>query len=131
MLQYSNTTKECQSCHRTMPLKYPEDLCPSCKEIELFSQVKDFIRSNDVNEYAVASHFNIPVRKVKEWIHEGRIEYRDVNEHNITSHCQVCGTKISFGSLCTKCLHSLTGSKKGHSVTNKEDLNNDGMFHYV
>lgn len=66
----------CAVCGRRLPEAYDEELCPSCKNEQLLHEVKDFIRANDVNEYQVAGHFNIPVSTVKNWIREGRIEYR-------------------------------------------------------
>ena len=67
--------KYCDICHRPLPMEYKPNLCPICKEEELFSQVRDYIRAHDVNEHDVAEHFGLPVRQVKDWIREGRIEY--------------------------------------------------------
>ena len=58
--QLFDNIKECKSCKRPLPPDYDEDLCPRCKEIQLFHDVKDYIRANDVNEYEVAEHFQIP-----------------------------------------------------------------------
>ncbi len=70
--------KLCSVCHTPLPIEYGEETCPVCKENQLFSKVKEYIRSKDVTEYQVADHFNIPQRLVKKWITEGRIEcYRE------------------------------------------------------
>lgn len=108
--------KYCQNCRRPLPVSYDGECCPHCKEQTLFQSVKDYIRSNEVNEYDVAEHFHLPLSKVKQWIREGRIEYKDdaLNEH-ITFHCQKCGAQISFGTLCTKCLK--TANMSGHTQT--------------
>ena len=94
----------CKACKRPLPLSYKDDYCPVCKEQNLFHRVKDFIRENEVNEYQVAAEFNLPVSKVKEWIREGRIEYKKTPERQITMHCQACGAPLTFGTLCQKCL---------------------------
>lgn len=94
----------CKNCLRPLPHSYKDEYCPTCKEQELFHRVKDFIRANDVNEYQVAIEFNIPVSKVKEWIREGRIEYKKSPSPQLTMHCQICGAPLSFGTLCQKCL---------------------------
>ena len=50
------------------------------------------------NEYEVAEHFHIPLRQIKEWIREGRIEYHEVNTASTISgmHCQRCGAPVSL-----------------------------------
>lgn len=97
----------CEVCHRMLPARYTDNLCPSCKEQALFSEVKNYIRSNDVNEYQVAEHFEIPHSLVKRWIHEGRIEYKELHNTKASKlqslHCHECGTPIRFGTLCPSC----------------------------
>ena len=94
--------KQCEFCGRPLPKNYEGDLCPRCKDNQLFSEVKHFIRSNNVNEYEVAAHFDIPLKQVKEWIRDGRIEYRTANAASNVSalHCQRCGAPVTFGTLC-------------------------------
>lgn len=116
--------KECENCKRPLPREYSEALCPLCIESQLFHRVRDYIRENDVNEYQVADHFNIPIRQVKEWIREGRIEYKTDNSASIAGlHCQRCGTPVSFGSLCPKCLKILNGNK-GFGIAKSGNENN-------
>lgn len=97
--------KECKQCKRQLEKYYNEDICPTCKEINLFSDVKDFIRSNNnVQEVDVATHFNIPISKVRAWIRDGRIEYKNSNGKSISGvHCGICGAKIAFGTICPDC----------------------------
>lgn len=101
--------KYCEECRKPLPLTYKAALCPSCIEQKLFREVKEYIRTNDVTEYDVAEHFNIPRQRVKQWIREGRIEYKDNHLNTISMHCVKCGAPITFGTLCTKCLR-LQGS---------------------
>lgn len=105
--------KLCEICHRPLPLSYSRECCPRCRENKLFQEVKQYIRENTVNEHQVADHFNIPVRQVKKWIREGRIEYRTPKETPVLSglHCQRCGIPVSFGSLCSKCMREATAGK--------------------
>ena len=96
--------KNCAQCGRYLSMLYKEDICPECKEINLFSEVKDYIRSNDVRESDVAEHFGIPIKKVRDWIREGRIQYKDCGNNAISGvHCQICGKPIEFGSVCSEC----------------------------
>ena len=108
--------KNCEYCRRELPENYKPDLCPHCMEIKLFNDVKEYIRNNRVNEYEVATHFNIPLFRIKAWIREGRIEYRtdDPSQNLSTMHCQNCGEPVNFGNLCAKCRKLMNG-KKGFS----------------
>lgn len=105
--------KECEFCGRALPAEYEKALCPSCMEAQLFREVKEYIRANDVNEYNVAEHFGIPLKQVKGWIRDGRIEYRLDNPTGNLAHlrCQKCNAPISFGTLCSKCLKQMNGNK--------------------
>lgn len=109
--------KFCAICRGALPLDYEDELCPACKENQLFSQVKDYIRSKDVTEYQVAEHFDIPRRLVKRWITEGRIEYKEDKERLETLHCSKCGVAITFGNLCQKCYREQNNLERtGHAT---------------
>lgn len=101
------TVKSCPQCGTKLNNMYPHEFCPNCMEINLFNEVKDFIRENEVREQDVAEHFNIPIRKVRSWIREGRIQYKGEGKDAISGvHCRYCGKPISFGIACSEC-HSL------------------------
>ncbi len=103
MNQFSGI-RECKQCRRPLNEYYKEDLCPSCIEINLFAEVKDYIRLNDVREMDVARHFNIPISKVRSWIKQGRIEYRSADGRTISgARCHICGKLIDFGTVCPEC----------------------------
>ena len=108
--------RQCALCGRRLAHSYEDDYCPACQEFKLLREVKDYIRANDVNEYQVAEHFQIPLKQVKEWIREGRIEYRQNPEQGTISgmHCLRCGAPVTFGTLCPKCLKLLNGNIKGY-----------------
>lgn len=121
--------KQCEYCKRPLPLNYESVLCPRCTDAQLFRDVKEFIRSKDVNEYEVAEHFKIPLKQVKGWIREGRIEYRTdaETEKYVRMHCQNCGVQIAFGTLCQKCMKQTNG---GHGYSLK-DNSADTRMHYL
>lgn len=121
-----NNYKYCEYCRKPLPLSFEGTLCSSCQEQQLFQKVKEFIRSNDVTEYDVAQEFNIPLQRVKRWIREGRIEYKDDHLNAITMHCVECGTPIAFGTLCTKCL-----KKQGISVRSMPADDSPGRMRYL
>ncbi|SEL37682.1 MULTISPECIES: hypothetical protein [unclassified Butyrivibrio] len=97
----------CKNCGRKLLHGVEGDLCPLCAEQELFCDVRDYIRANDVRDYEVAQHFNIPLSKVKNWIKQGRIQYKDdpsMKQVLMGNYCQVCGSPTNFGTICPKCM---------------------------
>lgn len=125
--------KQCEFCGRPLPKNYEGELCPHCKDNQLFSEVKHFIRSNNVNEYEVAAHFGIPLKQVKEWIRDGRIEYRTKNAASNVSalHCQQCGAPITFGTLCPKCLKVLNQQGSSATLSKNRNMGSDSRMHYL
>lgn len=123
--------KFCTQCHKPLSNSYSDDICPECKERQLFNEVKEYIRSNVVNEYQVCEHFHIPHHKVREWIREGRIEYVKKGDQvvMISLHCKECGAPITFGSLCPKCLKK-QNVKKGHAYA-APSKENDVRMHFL
>lgn len=113
------TYKQCRFCNRPLPIKFEGDLCPKCQENQLFIDVRDYIRKHDVNEFEVAQQFHIPLRKVRDWIREGRIEYKARDEEMgmilANLHCEICGAPVQFGVLCSKCSRNLH-AKKGYTT---------------
>lgn len=122
---------QCGFCGRPLPNDYLDDLCPRCRDNQLFHEVREYIRANQVNEYDVAAHFGIPLKQVKAWIREGRIEYNTSRSAETISgmHCQRCGAPVTFGSLCPKCLKLLNGSH-GTSI-NTTNNNSSTKMHYL
>ena len=95
-----------------LPEGYEFEYCPQCIEQRLFREVRDYIRKNNVNEYEVADEFQIPVRRVKAWIREGRIQYQETNDKiTIGFHCARCGEPITIGTFCSSCLRFMKGPK--------------------
>ena len=72
--------KYCEHCGQAIPRSSEFACCTECQNSILFRAVKDYIRENNVNEFEVAEHFDIPLRLVKQWMRELRIEY--VNPKN-------------------------------------------------
>lgn len=99
--------RECKQCGRYLNNLYKEELCPACIEMNLFAEVKEYIRSNVVKESDVAEHFGIPISKVRSWIKDGRIQYKMEDGKTTSSvYCQICGKTIEFGTICSDCRKS-------------------------
>lgn len=130
------TINQCKSCGKRLPMSYKDDYCPACLDMMLLQEVKEYIRKNDVNEYQVAEHFGIPLRQVKEWIRDGRIEYRVKSGDSSGTingiFCQNCGSGINFGTLCPKCLNALNRSKqRGFAVGTPTSPGASDRMHYL
>ncbi len=112
----------------------PSALAPDVREeMELFDAVRNYIRENDVNEFGVAAHFGIPISRVKAWIREGRIEYKELDGSVFAEdkHCSLCGRPIEFGNICSKCKREQSGKGHGYAVTNPGDREEGKMrFHH-
>lgn len=67
--------KYCEHCGSPIPRSFELPYCASCQDTFLFKSVKEYIRNNNVNEFQVAEHFDIPLSLVKRWVREMRIEY--------------------------------------------------------
>lgn len=120
-------TKECRYCHKLLPIDFEGDVCPICQDEHLFSEVKDYIRSNVVNEYMVATEFDIPLKKVRSWIKEGRIEYVEKDTQIVGTKCQRCGKPVTFGALCSDCMRLLNYNNKKIQLTADVDKEDDRM----
>lgn len=110
--------KYCTFCGKPIPRSADYVCCPDCQELILFRAVREYIRSNDVNEFQVADHFDIPLRLVKRWIKEGRIEYKTAGDGKFISNlrCARCGAPATFGTVCAACLKLLNKNVHGYGV---------------
>ena len=119
--------KVCRNCGRRLIRSAQNGLCPMCAEQELFNDVRDYIRANDVKDYDVAAKFGLPLSKVKEWIRQGRIQYKDdptMKASIMGNFCEICGSPISFGTVCPKCMKAKKKENiKGVAITQP---NSDG-----
>lgn len=127
----NGSSHKCKRCGKVLLEHYTKEYCVECQTQLLFDDVRDYIRSHDVNEYDVAKHFDIRVEMVHHWIKEGRIEYKEQKEQKeqtmATVFCQRCGEKVKFGTLCPKCLKELNEKRKGYAVATKKSEDENRM----
>ena len=73
----------CKGCGQTFSRLTAQGFCEKCADYELYKKVKEYVRAHDnVNEWMVADVFDIPVERVKNWIREGYLSYKD--QKNVT-----------------------------------------------
>ena len=105
----------CKKCGYEVYSLSERGLCPRCEKFELFGEVRDYIRANDVKENDVAEHFGIPVKMVKDWIKEGRIQYKEGTGLSTAARlCEICGKSITFGAVCFRCRKEAEEQEKEH-----------------
>ncbi len=127
---FDNQTGYCAWCHRPLKDDAESDLCQSCQESMQFREIREYVRKHDVNEFQLAETFDIPLRKVKQWIREGRLEYKDNVLHRIsTLHCQNCGKEIKFGNLCPECTRASYGVRGGFEKFQKNDVDEQMRYY--
>ena len=78
---FFGANKVCPGCGKMLPDNYEEEYCAPCAEQNLFKEVREYIRENDVTERDVCREFGLSKWKVREWIKNGRIEYVEDNGH--------------------------------------------------
>lgn len=78
LFEETTNRRICPQCNKPMPRSTKDDLCPACQDELLFRQVRDYINKHHTTEIQLADHFDIPLQKVRSWIKDGRIEYRDL-----------------------------------------------------
>ncbi len=110
---FGELNKFCEWCNCPIDIDSESDLCPNCQASMEFRKVREYVREHNVNEFQLAEAFGIPLRQVKQWIREGRLEYREFEKKIVNLHCQQCGKSIQFGSLCPECNRALYGVQGG------------------
>lgn len=110
---FGGESRFCNWCHRPLAKDSEVDLCPACQESMQFREIREYVRKHDVNEFQLAEVFGIPLRRVKGWIREGRLEYKELEQTMKNLYCEKCGKAIQFGSLCPECNRALYGVQGG------------------
>lgn len=119
MLHKEKPIPTCKGCGRRLPENHEGDYCPACQDRQLFAEVRDYIRENDVRAWQVAEHFGIPLERVKRWIQDGRIQYKDDQTPRdvlMESYCEVCGKRIDFGTVCPACMKEIRSRQRHGSL---------------
>ena len=120
--------KFCSWCHCPIPEDSENDLCKNCQASMEFREIREYVREHDVNEFQLAEVFGIPLRQVKQWIREGRLEYKELQNTMAGLHCQRCGKAIAFGNFCPECNRAEYGVQGGFE-TLKDDADEQIRFY--
>ncbi len=121
--------KFCLWCHCPIPMSSESEYCENCQESIRFREIRDYVREHDVNEFQLAEEFGLPLRKVKQWIREGRLEYKELNNTMVNLHCQRCGKAIHFGNFCPECNRIEYGVQGGFETLKVGDADEQIRFY--
>jgi ribosomal protein L32 len=105
-----NQLKNCPECGKIY-VENPGGLCPLCRELELEAEdkVAQFMRkvsTASIDEIAAAT--GVKEKIILRMISRGRI----VGNCQISYPCEMCGTAITTGRVCTKCSKNIAEQMK-------------------
>lgn len=121
--------KFCSWCHCPIPTDSESEYCDSCQESMQFREIREYVREHDVNEFQLAEAFELPLRQVKQWIREGRLEYKDEQHSMVNLHCQKCGKSIQFGNYCPECNRAMLGVQGGFETLKAGSVDEQMRFY--
>ena len=105
--------RNCIYCRRIFKQVGGEKCCPACREEDEknYSNVKEYLLEHKgASIYEVSSVLNIPVRRIQEYLREGRLEI--IEEDNCLLKCERCGKPIKTGKHCNLCVIELKSELK-------------------
>lgn len=119
--------KNCEECNRIFA--HPSrNLCDECykEALRAFDAVKKYLQENPgatVAEVAQATETEVDI--IYEYIRQGRLT---VVPKDAQLHCEICGTSISTGRVCSRCRVSL---QTGKEEPEPRKLNNSSRVHIL
>lgn len=114
--------RNCTRCGKMFRPLSGKRICPDCvrAELEEFQAVRDFLRKNPgANILDVSEATGVPVKKIQEYIREGRLVVSESAEWGVA--CEVCGAPVKTGRLCPKCTEKLAKEINTAGISNWGD----------
>ncbi|ONI39582.1 hypothetical protein AN639_05960 [Candidatus Epulonipiscium fishelsonii] len=96
--------KSCKRCKALFQYYSGKVMCTNCKQADddYFLIVKEFLRDNpSASAEMINSETDVPVKIIKEFIKEGRLEISDKSP--LAVDCERCGKKSTTGRICPAC----------------------------
>lgn len=113
-------------------------ICPNCRkrDEEDFKKVKDYLdKEPGANISQVVENTGIDAKKIIEFLRAGRLEVEPGGTFGL--QCEKCGTEISTGRFCAKCVNTITKDisevviDSANSTSKREARSTDERFRYV
>ncbi len=100
-MEYSN----CPRCGKLF-VRLNKPICPECEKEEekAFDNLRDYLDKNPDQPMAVVSdNTGVPMRRILQYIRDGRLEMTMGIADENPLKCVRCGTPILIGTYCTPC----------------------------
>ena len=94
----------CEHCGKVFNTTGFFKLCPLCTERDEkdFSMIKEYLSEHPFAKiFDVANDLNMPIRKIKRYLRESRLEIIEPNNRFL--FCEDCGKPIRSGKYCDEC----------------------------
>lgn len=114
--------RNCPRCGKMFRPLSGRRICPDCvkADLEEFHSVRDYLRDHPgANIFEVTEATGVPVRKIQEYIREGRLVVSESADWGVT--CENCGAPVKTGRLCPECTEKLAKEIKTAGVSNWGD----------
>ncbi|HHV59487.1 MAG TPA: MerR family transcriptional regulator [Clostridiaceae bacterium] len=131
--------RNCIRCGKVFTYVYGLPICNDCRkqDEEDFKRVKEYLYDNPgASMSQVASDLGISVKKIKNFLREGRLEIVG-DGANMFLECERCGKSIKSGLYCEECERALkedltkTASELKKELNPKDDWYKDGKMRYL
>jgi uncharacterized Zn finger protein (UPF0148 family) len=100
-MEYSN----CPRCGKLF-VRLNKPICPACEKEEekAFDELRDYLDKNPDQPMAVVSDATgVPMRRILQYIRDGRLEMSVGIADDNPLKCVRCGAPILIGTYCTPC----------------------------
>jgi len=97
-------TINCERCGKTFNSSGFFNVCPVCTGLDEqdFLRIKEYLYEHPGAKLLdVVTDLNIPVRKIKRYLRENRLEILEKNNRFL--FCEMCGKPIRSGQFCDTC----------------------------
>ena len=114
--------RSCTKCERAYSFD-GNDLCPKCRYEDDgdFKIVKDYLYDNPGADIkAVAQDTEVDVKKILQYLKEGRITIAEGSENTALS-CERCDASINMGKYCNKCINEMKKEINGAIDSSKKE----------
>ncbi len=101
--------RKCPSCGGIFSYM-GKPMCSKCikKNDEDYTKVRKYIYEHPNSHIdEVSEETDVPVKTIKQFLREGRLEMRNADGSLI---CEKCGAAITKGAICDKCKNELTSA---------------------
>jgi uncharacterized Zn finger protein (UPF0148 family) len=121
----------CPRCGKLF-MRLNKPICPACEKEEekAFDELRDYLEAHpDQPMVVVSENTGVPMRRILQYIRDGRIEMTMGIADENPLKCLRCGTPILIGTYCTACHIKYTQDVQGMMMESASSKKASGMHH--